>query len=675
MADLSQMSDADLRAIAGIPDPAQAETPQQPAEQPTGPDLSQMSDQDLMKIATGGELEQTSLGQDVLQGVIDVGEFIDRYTGAPARAAIQEVKESLERPRGLLHAPGIPEAFPPLTKAIVRGGAKFAEQFGEDPAQAPTGKEIAAGMGASTEETIDLPVFGKVSPAGIAGLGVDVIADPTSIIPLAAPAKLLAKGSKATAKAALKGSAAASEFAARKVGLGTPLDATRKVAEGGKNALNDIFKPKQADDFPDLVAIAERNGIDPKALPESIEFGPTSIISRGSKVQRENIGGEQALESFMNKLGEVQKATDDKISAIGGGQVLSPIDAGDLIRQDYDRAVGEFFDNVDVSYNSIIKDFPALQLSPAAMKNLESKLAGIEKFAQGRVQRGVTQLQRGQGQGLLNSVAAIRESNGSVKQTVEALRDIGEAAFKSENTLAAVPADVKRMRQIYGNISEALMDTVRTEVQNGEAVASALKINNKLMSDFFGDKNIIAKAIGNKSLSPEGVFRNLVQNGDSKKIEALRNILSPEAMQTLKASMLDTMIKRTDDGFSYRALTNQMRTKQNQLKSLLSDTELTEFADVVRLGDRFGNVFMNTSGTEISRMFKDIPASIVATMANEGFIEGLKVRARARTVKGLLPKPAAKGLALPTRRGAVETLGLKVPQVTSVQQRNNQPRE
>ena len=480
MADLSQMSDAELRAIAGIQE--QPQSAPAPTEQPPQADLSQMSDEDLMKIATGGELEETTLGQDVLQGVIDVGEFVDRYTGAPARAAIQEVKESLERPRGLLHAPGIPEAFPPLTKAIVRGGAKFAEQFGEDPAQAPTGKEIAAGMGASTEETIDLPVFGKVSPAGIAGLGVDVIADPTSIIPIAAPAKLLAKGSKATAKAALKGSAAASEFAARKVGLGTPLDVTRKIAESGKSAFNDIFKPKQAEDFPALLKIAEKNGIDQFGFPESIEFGPTSIISRGSKVQRENIGGEQALESFMNKLNEVQQATDNKISAIGGGQVLSPIDAGDLIRRDYDRAVSEFFDNIDVTYNSITKDFPNLHLTVDAMSDLDSKLAGLEKFAKGRVKRGVTQLQRGQGQGLLNSIAAIRESNGSFKQTVEVLRDVGDAAFKSENTLASVPADVARMRKLYGDISNALMDTTGELTRQGAKLDLTKKVNKNVVS-------------------------------------------------------------------------------------------------------------------------------------------------------------------------------------------------
>jgi hypothetical protein len=350
--------------------------------------------------------------------------------------------------------------------------------------------------------------------------------------------------------------------------------------------------------------------------------------------------------------------------------VLSPMDAGNLIRKDYDRAVGQFFDNVDVSYNSIVKDYPGLKLSNAAMKELESKLAGIEKFAKGRVERGVTQLQRSQGQGLLNSVAAIRNTNGSVKQTVEALRDIGEAAFKSENTLAALPADVARMRKLYGDISGALKDSIRTEVQNGEAVAGALEINNKLMSEFFGDKSLIEKAIGSTTLSPEGVFRNLIQNGDSKKIEALRNILSPEAMQALKGSMLDSLIKRTDDGFSYRQLTNSMRTKQNQLMSLLGDDELTEFAELVRLGDRFGPATMNTSGTAINQLFRDILGSVNQSITNEALINGLKRRARGTAVKGL--EPPKTGLQIPMARGRKEMLGLKVPQVISVQQRNQE---
>jgi hypothetical protein len=558
---------------------------------------------------------------------------------------------------------------------VVRGGAKFIEQFGEDPSQAPTGKEIAAGLGAGVEPVADLPLIGEVSPAGIAGLGIDILADPTNIIPVAAPAKLLKEGAKATGKAALKGSAAAAEFAGRGVGLGPAIDVAKQTGTGAKAALSKLFKPVVAEDFPELAAIARQNGIDPAILPESIEFGQGSIISRATRVQREGVLGEELLDQFIGKLQKVQEATDAKISQIGGGTVLSPAEAGNLIRQDYDRAVGAFFDNVDTSYNSIIKDFPGLKLSDAAMAKLESKLRGIEQFAKGRVARGVTQLQRAQGQGLLNSVEAIRNTNGSVKQTVEALRDIGEAAFKSENTLAAIPADVAKMRNIYGDITDALMDTVRTEVQNGEAVAGALQINNKLMSEFFGQKSLIDKAVGSKTLAPEGVFRQLIQNGDTKKIDALKKILSPEAMQTLKASMLDGMIKRTEDGFSYRALTNAMRTKQNQLTALLSPDELREFSDLVRLGDRFGPATMNTSGTAINQLFRDIFGSINQSITNEAFIEGLKRKARQRAAGFELAgrKAAAaqaRGLQIPTRRGPFETVGLKVPQVISVQQRN-----
>jgi hypothetical protein len=188
------------------------------------------------------------------------------------------------------------------------------------------------------------------------------------------------------------------------------------------------------------------------------------------------------------------------------------------------------------------------------------------------------------------------------------------------------------------------------------------------MSEFFGDKSLVEKAIGSKSLSPEGVFKNLIENGDSKKIEALRNILSPEAINALKGSMLNNMIKRTEDGFSYRALTNTMRTKQNQLTSLLSQAELDEFADLVRLGDRFGPATMNTSGTAINQLFRDIFGSMTQSITNEAFIEGLKNRARKAAVTGLqVPKPSI--FQIPTR-GRAETLGLKVPQVISVQQRN-----
>ena len=665
MPDYSKMTDEELMKIAGV-------THDQPTAQPSTPqvDYSKMSDEDLMKIVTGGELEETTIGQRILKGVADVGEFIDTYTGAPARAAIGKFKDVLQMPPGLANAPGVPQGFPQLTKAAVAGGAEFINQFGEDPSEAPTGKQIASELGASTEENIDLPLIGKVSPAGIAGLGVDILADPTNLIPVAAPAKLLAKGGVGTGKAALKGSAAAAGMAARKVGLGPAIDITSQAGKGAKAALSSIFVPRVAEDFGELATIAQKNGLDVKLLPEAVEFGPSSIISRGARVQREGMGGEDLLNEFLGKLAKVQQVTDDKIAKIAGGNVLSPIDAGNLIRKDYDRAVGQFFDNVDVSYNSIVKDYPGLKLSDAAMKNLESKLTGIEKFAKGRVERGVTQLQRAQGQGLLNSVQAIRNTNGSVKQTVEALRDIGEAAFKSENTLAALPADVARMRGLYGDISGALKDSIRTEVKNGEAVAGALEINNKLMSEFFGDKSLIEKAIGSTTLSPEGVFRNLIQNGDSKKIEALRNILSPEAMQALKGSMLDSLIKRTDDGFSYRQLTNSMRTKQNQLLSLLGDDELTEFAELVKLGDRFGPATMNTSGTAINQLFRDILGSVNQSITNEALINGLKRRARNTVVKGL--EPPKRGLQLPVRRGRKEMLGLKVPQVISVQQRNQE---
>ena len=82
MPDYSKMTDAELQAIAGG----------QPAQAPAGPDFSKMTDEELMSIATGGAtgsgVKMDGIGDVILGGVAKVGEFVDRFTGAPARAAI-----------------------------------------------------------------------------------------------------------------------------------------------------------------------------------------------------------------------------------------------------------------------------------------------------------------------------------------------------------------------------------------------------------------------------------------------------------------------------------------------------------------------------------------------------------------------------------------------------------
>lgn len=126
-----------------------------------------------------------------LNFITEAGRKVDSVTGAPTRAAIGAM-QSGENPF-----------------------RAFGRQFAEDPELAPTGKEIAVKAGFSEDKVIPTPfrapdynpdgTWGmklmKVSPAQVAGTGIDVLADPTTIIPPSKAAGLAFKGATKAAGA------------------------------------------------------------------------------------------------------------------------------------------------------------------------------------------------------------------------------------------------------------------------------------------------------------------------------------------------------------------------------------------------------------------------------------------------------------------------------------------
>lgn len=633
------------------------------------------------------KLDQTSFGEDILNAVTEVGRFIDRYTGAPARAAVGALIPEAKPPAGRFTQPEeAQQAFEGLNN-IPSAIAAFGKQFGEEPELAPTGKELATKLGFSTEptrmlspgfiprieKTIEVP-----SAAGIVGFGLDVALDPTNLLPVTTAAKVATKGTKALGGIALKGSAKAAEAATRLAGAGKVVDIGKESVRGTKAALGKLFNPKVAEDFTELKDIAKANNIDVNLLPESIEFGPTSLISRASRVQREGLLGEELLTKFEDGLQQVRNAVDNKITQIGGGPALNDIKAGSLLRDAWDRGAQRLFDDVDVSYSKVIKDYPGLKLSDDALSALQSKLKGIEKFAKGRARRGLTRSQKSQGEQLLESIDTIKNtlksSKGSFKQTYELLRDIGDAAFQSKNAMVLDPPDIRKLRGLYDDVRSALVDTIRTDVRDGESIAGALQINNDIMHKFFGDKSQIANILGNKTLGAEEVFNSLIKRGSTADIAALKNVVSPEDWSKLKASLVNSLIKRdVEGGFTFRSLANNIRQKANVLEEALTPQELSELSDIVRLGDRFGPAVMSSSGTGASNIISDIYNSTKQGITNDAFIDALKDRARkAGTVTGTAETAAAPEFAKSTRSKLALAIdeAIRAGRLQSIQQTN-----
>lgn len=104
----------------------------------------------------------------------DLLKKLDSYTGAPARAFVSEAQK---------------------TDDITTPFKKFAKQWGEDPATAPTGQDIVKKAGIP-DVNYDVPVLDtnpygqpivekvdkmKVNPSEIAGVAADVVIDPLNV--------------------------------------------------------------------------------------------------------------------------------------------------------------------------------------------------------------------------------------------------------------------------------------------------------------------------------------------------------------------------------------------------------------------------------------------------------------------------------------------------------------
>lgn len=599
------------------------------------------------------------------KGLEWVGEKYDRYVTAPTRAAIME-----EMNQGFQGKPI----------------SAFARQFGEDPSKAPSGTQIAEKMGISNDPRLlssletggspeeamfqaafegakGKPIEGEMTmpsgpldpsqltPANAAGAGISAFADPLLVAPVGkiakGGAKLIGKGISGTtelAGKALDTVAGTTDLitgteAAGKAyrGAGRMIDSAANVGEAANLALKKVFSPKIAEDFGELAKIAEKNGIDPALLPESVEFGPGSFIERAARARREGPIGEKYLEQFNQAYDQVQGALEKRIGQISGTAApVSAPEAGLVLRKGFDEAIKDFWNSIELTHDSVVSKYaPGLYVDRGELQKVNSVINGIEKFAKGRLQRGITAEARSQAQELLNAVEAFRAGNGSYKQTVEALRDIGEAAFGTTNYPGKIPSDTKKLRDLYFSIDEALINTVEKHVS--PEMAAELKANNQAISRLFEQQNQVGYVLADKALAPEAAFKKLIMNGDTDQLATLQKMLTPETMQKMKGAFIESLIKREPDGsFSLKTLFNAMRNKQTQMSMLFSPKEITEIGELLRLGERLGNPVMSTSGTGASNVFHHILDSLKSGVANDTMIENLKAKARATPA---LPPP------------------------------------
>lgn len=601
------------------------------------------ADQELFAAPSAKELsqfEEKGILDEALEGIAAAVEWIDSYTGAPSRAAFDSYSKG---------------------GTLSEAASKFADQWGEDSDKAPTGPETARDAGISDKplprggsfKGMPLETFQNLkaentnpSPADVVGLGIDIAADWTlpaagllkganmglkAITPALAMEEYLKAGKEVLVKGPLeligKGAQTVTPYA-DKVAKG--LDYMAESSGKAGKAIKRLFSPVVQDDYPDLLRVAIENDIDPGLLPEAVEFGKESIISRLSRSRAEGLMGEEHLQKFVEGRQRVVDALDSRVVEFSGGTPMGADQVGAHLRHSYDRAIDEFFDRMDFTYNAIPKVAPGIQLTEKSLQKVGSKVNGLRRWAKGRIERGITQTIRGQAAQILKGLEAWDRSDGSIKQTVEALKEIGEVAFKSKGSSIDAPVDRKQMQKLYFAIRDGIVDSVRTEL--GDDVANSLVKNNIEMTELFGKKRGIDKVILNPDVADENVFKRLIVNADSKTIENLKEILDPDDFAAVKGAFFEALAKRNPEGFfPFRSLFNAIRANRVRFERIFTPEEMERILELVKLGDAFGDPILSTSGTGASNIFRDVYSAIRSGVANDALIEALKDSARRGT--------------------------------------------
>lgn len=299
-------------------------------------------------------------GDAALKGISYIGEKIDQYGGAPTRAAISSLQDDVTEPGRALDA--------------------FKNQFGSDPKKAPTGRdivrkagvpdtslsEIAPSLYNETGEGIKFQKGGWADPtaSGVAGVAMDIAADPTSALPLGAVAKGVAKTASKSASTVGRGVSAVGNKIA---GAGT------KVTTKLGNLFTGVPEKEietYIKRYPEVQKLIKEYGDDVPGAADKIREGFQASI----RAKRMSLGNEvgSALDALPNekvvnispvveKLSEVKnrmnkslrfeevKQIDDLIERVnnlaGDGGMVTPKEMFEIKQFMQERGSGAFMKN------------------------------------------------------------------------------------------------------------------------------------------------------------------------------------------------------------------------------------------------------------------------------------------------------------------------------------------
>jgi len=409
---------------------------------------------------------------------------------------------------------------------------------------------------------------------------------------------------KGSAKVAVKGAAAGVDMAtggnqARTIVQGTS-DGIKAYKARQAAQMNAVLNPKLAVDASEIKAVGKSVGFSPDELSHpAIEFGHNSEAGRRFKVLAQKDGGQPYLDLHNSMTDKIQAGFDQAVETIGRGAPLTPVQAGEMIKQGAFDGAKRIADNVSMTHADVITQNPGLMVTGKDLAELQFKVNGIERFAKGRSLRGGVPEQVSAAKSLLESVKSIRSTKASYKQMDEARQMIGEVAFTPVGAFEALPTYQKKLQDLYFAISDAQIGTVGKldRVKAGQfrkpgaefaSMKDQLIESNKTLHDLFQDEGAIGSAIGKKGKASEQIYASAV--GDTRKIQALKKLLTPEQFEQLQGSHLYNIIKGGKEEVFFRSGKNTLARNRSVLGEMFSESpdKLAKVTEILNIGDRIG---------------------------------------------------------------------------------------
>ena len=690
---VSQMTDEEIAAELNLLQGGQKFKP-----------VDQMTDAEIAAELSALEAQQMpaekSFGQQALEGIGAAAEFVDKYTGAPTRAAIGELIPSRPRMPAPKQVPGVPMGSeflgtgvtaPPAFGggSVVKAAQAFGEQFGEDPSKAPTGKELATRMGASTEETLSIPgTEFTFSPAGAAGLTIEMLADPLNFIPFSAAGRVVSKtasGAKSAAKAGVKAAtkevvettAKGAKVAKEAPTIQATKEAAKSTADKIKNIVDGYINPKQAPNYKRMKATAEKNGIDPKTLPDQVEFGAESALGKLSRSQAELDINSELAQKYIKSIENTENALDKRITTIGKvGRPPDAIEAGNVILDGVQKTFDSIFGDFAVTYKQLTDRVPGLALGKDASEKMIDRLEGILVKAEQRARIASVGAEAAQARQVADNVYKILELGENMDDLVLKLHSVGNAGYVSKFARGIeIAPDEKAFREIYDVLKDAIIESV-DEID--PRAAADLIDTNKNISNFLNARKPIESILTDGRKAPEAVFNALVANGDSQKIAALKEVLSVNDFAALKSSYLENLVKRNAEGYvSWKQTANKLLANKREnlrLSQMLDEAEVKDVSELLELGLNHGDMILNHSKTSVREFFVNMPDKFKQLFINEQALANMRRRARnlpptpPAAPSGLRPPvspglrpPAAAPAPAPSRQGLLRSLPGRLP--------------